>query len=254
MASPSTATVEGRSHGLIGSIRIAARIAALLTTLLVLMPVHFLCRLLHMPVWIPRHFLGRVAWIVGARVRTIGNPLRRDVVFISNHVSWIDIPALAGTTGSAFVSKAELRAAPVVGWLSTLNHTLFVERDDRMGVAEQIARLRDALAELWSVTIFPEGTTSDGFALLPFKGALLAVLEPPPPGVMVQPVFLDYRAAPDVAWVGEEPGIDNALRIFARGGSFPLTINFLEPFDPAMFDGRKAVAAEAHARIGAAMT
>ena len=136
MASPSTATVEGRSHGLIGSIRIAARIAALLTTLVVLMPVHFLCRLLHIPVWIPRHFLGRVAWIVGARVRTIGNPLRRDVVFISNHVSWIDIPALAGTTGSAFVSKAELRAAPVVGWLSTLNHTLFVERDDRMGVAK----------------------------------------------------------------------------------------------------------------------
>ena len=121
------------------------------------------------------------------------------------------------------------------------------------GWAGQIARLREALAELWSVTIFPEGTTADGFNLLPFKGALLAVLDPPPPGVMVQPVFLDYRAAPDVAWVGDEPGLDNALRIFARAGSFPLTIRFLEPFDPAKLNGRKAVAAEARARISAAL-
>ena len=254
MASPSTARVETRGHGLIGSIRIGARVAALLVALLLLLPIHFLCRLLRIPVWMPRHFLGLVAWIAGARVRKIGKPLRRDVVFISNHVSWIDIPAIAGATGSAFVSKSELRDAPVVGWLSTLNHTLFVERDDRMGVAEQIARLRDALAQLWSVTIFPEGTTTDGFDLLPFKGALLAVLDPPPPGVMVQPVFLDYRAAPDIAWVGEELGLANALRIFARAGNFPLIFRFLAPFDPAAFDGRKAVAAEARARISAAMT
>jgi 1-acyl-sn-glycerol-3-phosphate acyltransferase len=253
MASPSTARVEGRGHRLIGWLRIVARVFALVTSLIVLLPVHFICRLLRIPVWIPRHFLGGVAWIAGARVRKVGKPLRRDVVFISNHVSWVDIVALAGATGSAFVSKAELRDTPVVGWLSTLNHTLFVERDDRMGVAGQIARLREALAQLWSVTIFPEGTTADGFELLPFKGALLAVLDPPPRGVMVQPVFLDYRAAPDIAWVGDEPGLDNALRIFARGGSFPLTIRFLEPFDPATLDGRKAVAAEARARIGAAM-
>jgi 1-acyl-sn-glycerol-3-phosphate acyltransferase len=210
--------------------------------------------LLRVPVWIPRHFLAAVAWIVGARVSKTGKPLRRDVVFISNHVSWVDFVSLAGATGSAFVSKSELRDTPVVGWLSTLNHTLFVERDDRMGVAAQIARLRDALAILWSVTIFPEGTTTDGFGLLPFKGALLAVLDPPPPGIMVQPVFLDYRAAPDIAWVGDEPGLDNALRILARPGSFPLSIHFLEPFDPAAFAGRKAVAAEARARISAAMT
>jgi 1-acyl-sn-glycerol-3-phosphate acyltransferase len=254
MASPSTARVERRGHSLTGWLRIVARIAALLMSLIVLLPVHFLCRLLRIPVWIPRHFLGGVAWIAGARVKKLGKPLRRDVVFISNHVSWVDIVALAGATGSAFVSKSELRDAPVVGWLSTLNHTLFVERDDRMGVAGQIARLREALTELWSVTIFPEGTTTDGFDLLPFKGALLAVLDPPPPGVMVQPVFLDYRATPDVAWVGDEPGLDNALRIFARPGSFPLTIRFLEPFDPAACDGRKAVAAEARRRILSAMT
>jgi 1-acyl-sn-glycerol-3-phosphate acyltransferase len=254
MASPSTARVERRGQGLIGRLLIVARVAALLVTLIVLLPVHFLCRLLRVPVWIPRHFMGAVAWIAGARVRKVGKPLRRDVVFIANHVSWVDIVALAGATGSAFVSKAELRDAPVVGWLSTLNRTLYVARDDRMGVAAQIERLRAALADLWSVTIFPEGTTTDGFDLLPFKGALLAVLDPPPPGVMVQPVFLDYRATPEIAWVGEEPGLDNALRIFARPGSFPVTIRFLEPFDPAQCDGRKAVAAEARRRILTAMT
>ena len=99
MASPSTARVERQGYGLFGSIRIGARVAALLTILLVLLPVHFLCRLLPLPVWIPRHFLGAVAWIAGARVRKFGEPLRRDVVFIANHVSWVDIVALAGGDG-----------------------------------------------------------------------------------------------------------------------------------------------------------
>ena len=111
MASRSTVRVERR--GLTGHLRIGLRVAALLVTLILVLPVHSLCRLLRLPVSIPRHFLGLVAWIAGARVRKIGKPLRRDVVFISNHVSWIDIVALAGATGSAFVSKAELRDAPL---------------------------------------------------------------------------------------------------------------------------------------------
>src|SRR3546814_13890606 len=65
----------------------------------------------------------------------------------------------------------------------------FVARTDRMGIARQIADLRDALAQAWPVTIFPEGTTSGADELLAFKASLLAALEPPPPGVMVQPLL-----------------------------------------------------------------
>lgn len=181
-------------------------------------------------------------------MRVTGVPLRRNVVFVANHQSWTDIPLLAGVTGTAFVAKAEMQDVPVIGWLCGLNRTLFVRREDRMGVAAQIADFRAMIAEGWAVTLFPEGTTGDGHMLLPFKATLLAVLDEPPPGVRVQPVRVDYGAATaDVAWVGDESGQDHARRVFSRGGRLPVTLHFLDPFDPA--GGRKAIAAEARRRI-----
>lgn len=235
---------------MIANLRLASRLAALVGALAGALLLHGLWRLVRLPSPWPRLFLGLVARIVGARVRMIGTPLRRDVVFLANHLSWIDILAIAGATGSAFVAKAELRGVPLVGWLCTLNRTLFVSREDRLQVAGQIARLRDAIGEGWAVTIFPEGTTGDGTTLLPFKAALLAALDPPPPGLRVQPVRIDYGAATgELAWVGDEPGAAHALRVLRRRGTFPVTLHMLAPFDPAAFGSRKAIAAEARARI-----
>lgn len=236
------------------SFRFWRRVGLLLLAVLTHVPMHYLWRLLRLPSPWPRWFLGRAARIAGARVATIGIPLRRDVFYISNHLSWIDILALGGASGTAFVAKAEIGEAPVVGWLAGLNRTVYVKRENRMGVAEQINELRDALAENWAITVFPEGTTTDGKSLLPFKTPMLRVLEPPPPGVMVQPVLLDYGdAGEDIGWVGEESGINNARRVLARRRSFPLRISFLEPFDPRDFPGRKAVAAESRRRIEEAL-
>lgn len=238
---------------MMGNVRFAGRLAAIILALLLALPLHGLWRLLRIPSPWPMWFLAGVGWIAGARRHTVGTPLRRDVFFIANHLSWLDIPILAGRNGSAFIAKSELRDVPVIGWLCGLNKTLFVERGARLGVAEQIAQLRDALAETWAITIFPEGTTGDGAALLPFKASLLAVLDPPPPGVRVQPVLVDYGAAlADIAWLGDEPGQVNARRILSRPGTFTATLTFLDPFDPADFPGRKAVAAEARARMEAA--
>lgn len=230
------------------------RIGLLLLTLLSHVPMHYLWRLLHLPSPWPRWFLRRVGRIAGARVEVIGIPLRRDVFYISNHLSWIDILALGGASGTAFVAKAEIGETPVVGWLASLNRTVYVKRENRMGVAEQINQLRDALTDNWAIAVFPEGTTTDGRSLLPFKTPMLRVLEPPPPGVMVQPVLLDYGAVgEEIGWVGEEGGINNARRVLARRHSFPLRIHFLEPFDPRDFPGRKAIAAESRRRIEEAL-
>lgn len=234
-------------------LRFAARLATLVAALIAVLPLHGLWRLFRLPSPWPRLFLGSVARIVGARPAIVGTPRRRDVVFVANHLSWIDIPLIAGATGGAFVAKAELRAAPVVGWLCTLNRTIFVAREDRLAIGAQIERLREALADAWAVTIFPEGTTGDGITLLPFKAALLAALDPPPPGTLVQPVRIDYGTATrELAWVGDEPGRQHARRVLERRGTFRPTLRFCELFDPATFAGRKAIAAEARARIEAA--
>ena len=239
---------------LAGRLRIAARVAALAAILLALVPLHYLFRLFAYGSPFPMLFLRWAARIVGARVVKIGTPLRRDVFFVANHVSWIDILALAGASGTAFVAKHELSQVPVIGWLCGLNRTVYVQRENRLGVAEQINALREALADNWSVTVFPEGTTTDNQSLLPFKTSMLSVLEPPPPGVLVQPVLMDYGEIGEwIGWVGEEGGLDNAMRVLARKGTFAVRIHFLEPFSPEDFRGRKAIGARARAAIEAAL-
>lgn len=232
--------------------RALARVAAMVAALEGALVLHALWRLVRARSPWPRRLLRRIGRIAGARARIVGTPLTRDVVFIANHVSWTDIPVLAGATGTSFVAKAELKGVPLIGWLCTLHHTVFVERGSRLDVAGQVGRLRAALADDHPVTIFPEGTTGDGHTLLPFKAALLGALDPPPPGLRVQPVWIDYGEATDaIAWVGDEPGASHATRLLCRGGTFPVTLHFAEPFDPAAAGDRKAIAAEARRRIEA---
>ncbi|MEE1877227.1 lysophospholipid acyltransferase family protein [Altererythrobacter litoralis] len=237
-----------------GWARLCWRGLLLVLALLVLTPLHYLFRTLAYGSPFPMYFLRFAAWVAGARVKVVGTPLKRDVFFIANHISWIDILALAGASGTAFVSKAELGDVPVVGWLARLNRTVFVKRENRMGVAAQINDLREALSDNWSVTVFPEGTVTDGQSLLPFKTSMLRVLEPPPANVLVQPVMLYYgEIAEWIGWVGDESGVNNAKRVLARRGSYPLELHFLEPFSPEDHHGRKAIAAEARNRIEEAL-
>lgn len=263
MASASTATArrlaamrgETTRLTLAEHVRFILRASALLFVLLLFVPLHYFYRSFRYGSPFPMWFLGTAGWICGARVERTGAPLRRDVFFIANHTSWIDILVLAGASGTAFVAKQELSEVPVIGWLCRLNRTVFVKRENRMGVAEQIDNLREALSDNWSVTVFPEGTTTDNRSLLPFKTSMLSVLEPPPPGVLVQPVVLDYGAAgPEIGWVGDESGINNARRVLARKGSFPVRIHFLRPFSPADHRGRKAIGARSRQAIETALS
>jgi len=236
----------------LGWLRVTARGLALVLLLILFVPLHYLFRVFAYGSPFPKWFLAATARIAGARVRRVGTPLRREVVFVANHVSWMDIPAMAGASGTAFVSKAEVARAPLVGWLARLNRTVFVQRENRMGVAEQINQLREAMLDNWSITVFPEGTTTDGHSLLPFKSSMLSVLEPPPPGVMVQPVVVDYREVAEwIGWIGDESGVHNVLRVLARRGSFQLDLHFLDPFSPAEHRGRKAIAKTARHAIEA---
>ncbi len=234
--------------------RITARALGLIGLIMIFVPLHYAYRLVAYGSPFPMLFLRYAARVCGARVEVIGTHLKRDVFYIANHISWVDILALAGASGTASVAKAELAEAPVVGWLASLNRTVFVKRENRLGVAEQINALKEALVDNWSVTVFPEGTTTDGQSLLPFKTSMMSVLDPPPPGVLVQPVVLDYGPVAEwIGWIGEESGLNNAKRVLARKGTFRLKLYFLEPFSPEHFRGRKAIGEQARRRIEEAL-
>jgi len=236
--------------GLAGELRIWGRSALLVAALLVIVPLHYLFRLVKYGSPFPMYFLRWAAWVIGARIRVHGVPLKRDVFFMPNHISWFDIPVLGGLTGSAFVSRAEIADMWMLGWMARLNRTVFVQRQARLAVAAQINALREAVADTWSVVIFPEATVTDGHSLLPFKTSMLSVLEPPPAGMLVQPVVIDYGPVAEwIAWLDQESGIANARRIFARRGSFTVDLHFLDPFDPHDFPGRKQISARARTAI-----
>jgi 1-acyl-sn-glycerol-3-phosphate acyltransferase len=235
-------------------IRIVARTLAVLLALALYLPLHYLSRmLLRRSAW-PRRFLWWVGWAAGIRVRVEGTPLERDVLFAANHKSWLDILLLGGSAGAAFVSKQEVARWPVVGWLARLNRTVFVARSERSAVKGQADALRAALAAGQPVALFAEGTVSETDAVLPFRPSLFASLYPPLPRARVQPVAIDYgAAAADVAWLEGETIVANARRILSRLGPMPVTLTFLEPVDPHMAGGRKALAAAAREQVVAAL-
>lgn len=221
--------------------------------LMLILPLHLLWLAAKAPSPWAMLFLKITSWVLGMRVHVHGKRLKRNVFFAANHVSWHDIPVLGGITGTAFVAQDGVRKWPVIGWLAARNRTIFVSRTEKHGVGEQIAELRNAIAENWSVTLFPEGTTSDGSGLLAFKPSLFATLVPPPKPILIQPVWLDFSDAPDVAWIGVETGWESAWRAFTRPGKFNVGVHFLEPFDPAVLGCRKQICAEVRERLLAVM-
>lgn len=222
--------------------------------LLVCLPLHYAWRLAGRPSPWPRRFLGLVGRAAGMRVRVVGAPLERDVLFLANHLSWLDILIVAGASGAAFVAKAEVSSTPVIGWLARLNNTVFVARAQRSGVRGQADALRSALASGQPVALFPEGTTDGGPDVLPFRASLLASLFPPLPGVLVQPIALDYGSAADeLSWIGDESGLANVRKVLSRAGTVRVTLHFLAPVDPATGD-RKALASAARAEIVEALS
>ncbi len=221
--------------------RAALRIARLIGLLAILAPIHIITKaLLGRSPW-PQRFLAAAARIVGARVRLTGAPIRGHTLFLSNHVSWLDILVMGGSTGCTFVSKDEL-GHPLIHWLADQNATVYVKRTHRKGAKDQATAIAQALEGLKPVTIFPEGTTGPGTQLLPFRSALLEAANYAAKDVAIRPVALDYGGAmSEVGW-WHEPGRDNILRLLGRRGTLVVTIHLLPPLERS--GDRKQLAAK----------
>jgi 1-acyl-sn-glycerol-3-phosphate acyltransferase len=203
-------------------------------------PLHLLSKLAFGRSLWPRRFLAATARICGAKVRVTGAPLGPRTLLVCNHTSWLDIPVLASATGCTFVSKHEL-GHPLAHWMADQNDTLYVRRDHRRGAPHQAQAIAAKLESASQpVALFPEGTTGPGTHLLPFRPTLFAAVAPPPAGVAVRPVAIDYgEAAPELGW-HEESGKANLLRTLGRRAPVRVTVRLLDPLPPA--DDRKVLA------------
>jgi 1-acyl-sn-glycerol-3-phosphate acyltransferase len=173
-------------------------------------------------------------------------------ILLSNHLSWIDIPALAAATGTVFVAHSGLAEHPAMRFLCNLHRTVFITRNNRASVTGQIDQVRDGLRESGVLALFPEGTTGDGPALLPFKSSLLAALERSTYAVAIRPVCIDFGdQTRQLAWVGDEPGLQNFKRVLAKREGLIVRVCILPPLSGADLTDRKSIAAAAHAAIAA---
>jgi 1-acyl-sn-glycerol-3-phosphate acyltransferase len=226
---------------------VATRLTAMLAWTAVVVPLHVLVRLAGQPWLVPPTYLCGIGWLAGLRFTAQGKP-RKHALLLANHVSWLDIMALASTARTAFVAHSGLAVSPVLKWLCEQNGTIFVARDRRHTVARQVAQVREALGER-RLTIFPEATTGDGRELLPFRSSLLSAVGQLPADVPVQPVALAYDDARAIAWIGSEPGLTNALKILGRTRPVQLTVHFLPPLAGGALVDRKAAATAAQDAI-----
>jgi 1-acyl-sn-glycerol-3-phosphate acyltransferase len=235
-------------------VRFYLRLAAIVAGLLACVPLHYFWKLLGArSIW-PQIFLGYVGRCTGMRVRVEGTPLKSNVLFAANHISWLDILALGGAAPAIFVARDDVEHWPMVGWLAGLNDTLYVARHARSEVLGQADQLRRALGAGRAVALFAEGTTDGGAEVLPFRPSLFASLYPPLEGVKVQPVAVDYGdATREIAWVGTEGTGANARKVMSRPGTFTLTLRFLDPIDPREAGDRKALAARSRDEVVAAL-
>lgn len=236
--------------------RAARRLAAVLLWTLVCMPVQALFLLLPGPAKV--HF-ARIYWasfarLMGLRVRVIGERTRsvdgRPVVFVSNHSSWLDVPVLGGQLDACFIAKDDVSRWPVVRTIAWLGRTIFVSR-----ARGSTARERDSMAERLAVgdnlILFPEGTTSDGSRVLPFRSAFFAIAEGERRPIL-QPVSVVYdrlaglptgrSTRPLFSWYGDMDIASHFWQL-AQHRSLRGTVLLHAPLDPAHFANRKELAA-----------
>lgn len=149
----------------------------------------------------------------------IEGELAPKVMVVANHVSWLDIPVLGSLGRVVFLSKAEIRAWPVLGWLAAGGGTLFIRRGANQ-VGEIAVEIERRLRSGRSVAVFPEGTTSNGTYVRRFFPRLFAIAQHP--GIVVQPVALRYgnndRPDPIAPWFDGASFTPHALKVLAHPG------------------------------------
>ena len=172
---------------------------------------------------------ARIGWwsiktlrLMGISMRVEGRLQTGGVLLAANHISWLDITALHAVVPQArFVSKAGIQSWPLLSKLADAAGTLYLERERKRDALRVVHLVAQALSEGQTVAVFPEGTTSDGRALLPFHANLFqAAIVASTPVQAIALRFSDARAAisPAVVFVGATTLVASLWRVACAEG------------------------------------
>lgn len=197
-------------------------------------------------------FWGRVmARIWGMRIRVSGPIPTAPFFLVSNHVSYTDLLLLCAVSPAWFVSKSEVAGWPGIGALTRIGPTIYIDRESRKDVHRMNQLIRQLVEDGGAIAFFPEGTTSDGRDVLPFKSSLLQAAidldipvttaaicyetpdELPPPG--------EY-----VAWTGDQSFLPHVKHLLSGPG---FTAHLRYSPDTLRLDNRKDLAVQAHEKV-----
>ncbi len=210
---------------------------------------------------VPNLFHRAACAVIGIRINQVGERTRESpVLILSNHASWLDIIVLGAIAPVVFVAKSEVANWPLFGQLAKLQRTVFVERERRHKTGDAARAMSERLIGGDAVVLFPEGTSSDGIRILPFRSALIGAVHHAigdsthHDRVTVQPVSLAYvrfggvpvgRALREkVAWYGDVDLVPHLVGVFASG-AVDVTVSWGAPVSYGMDANRKEIAREA---------
>ncbi len=203
--------------------------------------------------WLCCHILGIEVLCRGQRSSN------RPTLFVANHASYLDIMVLGSLVQGSFVAKAEVADWPFFGWLARLQRSVFIERR-RTAIADQLSALRKRLERGDSLILFPEGTSSEGIRVLPFRSGLFSALEDESGAnrLPVQPVSIAYTRLDDMplerylrpffAWYGDMELAGHIWQSIGMG-RLSVVVEFHPPTSLAECGSRKALSHCCHTKI-----
>ena len=230
---------------MVGKIRVVLAFAFVAVSTLVLVPL----QLLSMKTGLWRESVILKIWhksivrALGIRIHATGTlSQKRPLLVASNHISWTDIMVLGSLVDVKFIARADMEGWPLIGMLSKLQRTVFIERERRRSSGEQASEIAGRLAKGDAMVLFAEGTTGDGNMVLPFKSTLfgaasMTISEGVAQEVFIQPVAIAYTRLHGVplgrrhravaAWIGDQDLLPH-LKTLLTEGAMDVEVHFGE--------------------------
>jgi lyso-ornithine lipid O-acyltransferase len=196
--------------------------------------------------WLPWAYHGAVCRLLSVTLKIEGVRPATSALLVSNHVSWLDIPILSAALPLSFIAKREVGTWPFFSALARLQRTVFIDRERRLNTGSSRNDIAERLQAGDCLVLFPEGTSSNGRSVQPFKSAFFGAVEGLE--IPVIPVTVAYkttrglpithRQRPSYAWYGDMDLVPHLWAAIKQGPLF-VTVQFHDPLTKA---DRKAMA------------